>query len=97
MTFGLTGSIKTNPGQRAAVIAILLDGVERLRDAGCRVYIVGEGKPDEIVVFEVWVSKQHHDESLQLPEDRESIARAMPMLTGEFSNREVTIVGGLGL
>ena len=97
MSYGLTGTMRCKPDQRAAVIAILLNGVERLRDAGCHAYLVGEGEPDEIVVFEVWESKQHHDESLHLPEVRASIGRAMPMLTGELSNREVTVVGGLGL
>jgi quinol monooxygenase YgiN len=97
MSYGLTGSMMCKPGQRAAVIAILLAGVERLRDAGCHAYIVGEGEPEEVVVFEVWESKQHHDDSLNLPEVRESIARAMPMLTGEFSSREFSIIGGLGL
>jgi quinol monooxygenase YgiN len=96
MSYGLTGSMKCKPGQRAAVIAILLDGVERLEDAGCHAYIVGEGDDDEIVVFEVWESKQHHDDSLTLPDVRKSISKAMPMLTGEFSSREITIVGGLG-
>jgi quinol monooxygenase YgiN len=97
MAYGLSGSMVCKPGQRAAVIAILLNGVERLREAGCHLYIIGEGETDEIVVFEVWESKRRHDDSLTVPEVRESIARAMPTLTGEFSSREITIVGGLGL
>ncbi len=97
MPYGLNGSMKTRPGERDAVIGIVLAGVERLRDAGCLAYIVTEGDPDEIVIFEVWESKQHHLDSLQLPEVREAIVKAMPLLTGEFSSREVNVVGGLGL
>ena len=96
MLYGYTGSMKTRPGQRQAVIDILLSGVDRLREAGCHAYIVCEGDKDEIVVFEVWDSKQHHDDSLQLPEVREQISKAMPMLTGEFSGRELNVHGGLG-
>jgi quinol monooxygenase YgiN len=48
------------------------------------------------VVTEVWDSKEHHDASLRLPEAKESIAAAMPMLTGEFTSRELTVAGGLG-
>ena len=96
MSYGYTGSMKTNPGQRQAVIDILLSGVDRLREVGCHAYIVCEGDEDEIVVFEVWESKQHHDDSLQLPEVRAQISQAMPMLTGEFSGRELNVHGGLG-
>jgi hypothetical protein len=49
-----------------------------------------------IWVSEVWSSKEAHDASLQLPETKVAISKAMPMLTGEFSGQEVTIVGGLG-
>jgi hypothetical protein len=32
-----------------------------------------------------------------LPETRAAIAEAMPMLTGEFTRQELTVVGGLGV
>jgi hypothetical protein len=32
---------------------------------------------------------------LQLPEAREAIGKAMPLLTGEFTSQELTVVGGL--
>ncbi|WP_123973063.1 putative quinol monooxygenase [Streptomyces sp. Ag109_O5-1] len=53
--------------------------------------------PDTIVVTEVWESKEHHDASLRSPGAKEAIAAAMPMLTGEFTSRETTVVGGLGV
>ncbi len=96
MLYGHTGSMKTQLGKRQEVIEILLSGVECLQDAGCHAYIVCEGDDDEVVIFEVWESKQHHDDSLKLPHVREQIAQAMPMLTGEFSSRELTVLGGLG-
>jgi quinol monooxygenase YgiN len=45
----------------------------------------------------VWDSKEHHDASLQLPETKAAIATAMPMLTGELTGQELTVVGGLGV
>jgi quinol monooxygenase YgiN len=96
MSYGYTGSMKTTPGNRQAVIDIMLSGVDRLREVGCHACIVCEGEEDEIVVFEVWESKQHHDDSLQLPEVREQISKAIPMLSGEFSGRELSVRGGLG-
>jgi quinol monooxygenase YgiN len=48
-------------------------------------------------VTEIWDSGDHHDESLQLPAVKAAIAAAMPMLTGEFTRQELTVVGGLGV
>ena len=46
---------------------------------------------------EVWQGKEQHDASLELPATRAAIAVAMPMLTGEFTGQELTVVGGLGV
>jgi quinol monooxygenase YgiN len=91
--------MRTRSGHRDEVTAILLSGVDGLRAVGCRLYVVAvpADDPDLILVNEVWDSKQAHDASLQLPETRAAIGRAMPMLTGEFTSQEVTVVGGLGV
>ncbi|WP_285571825.1 MULTISPECIES: putative quinol monooxygenase [unclassified Streptomyces] len=98
MAYGYIGSMKTQPGKRDDVVAILLSGADSLRELGCRSYVVGlaDDDLDTIVVTEVWDSKDHHDASLRLPEAKQAIAAAMPMLTGEFTSRELVIVGGLG-
>ncbi|MFC0509061.1 putative quinol monooxygenase [Micromonospora costi] len=99
MTYGYVNSMRTRPGQRDEVVAILLEGVDGLRAAGCHLYAVGvvDDDPDLIRVSEIWESREHHDRSLQLPETKAAIARAMPMLTGEFASQEMTVVGGLGV
>lgn len=99
MAHGYIGSMKTKPGKRDEVVAILLTAAEGLRDYGGRSYVVGldVGDPDMIVVTEVWDSKERHDASLQLPEAKEAIAVALPLLTGEFTGRELAIAGGLGV
>jgi len=98
MAYGYLGSMKVKPGHRDDVVAILLSGLDGLRAAGCEAYIVGVSETDDTIwVSEVWRSKEHHDASLQLPEARAAIAKAMPMLTGEFTRQEVSVVGGLGL
>jgi len=97
--YGYLGSMKTLPGQRDAVIEILLRDVDGLRSAGAILYVVGADgvDPDLIRVTEVWASKEHHHASLQLPEVKAAIAEAMPMLTREFTSHELTVVGGLGV
>jgi quinol monooxygenase YgiN len=81
------------------VVALLVSGADALREYGCRVYAVSvsESDTDIIWVSEVWDNKEDHDASLQLPEVKESIAKAMPMLTGEFTGQELTVVGGLSV
>ncbi|MHB9752887.1 putative quinol monooxygenase [Streptomyces sp. BYX5S] len=98
MTYGYIGSMRTRPGKRDEVVAILLSGAASLEAHGCRSYVVGlaTDDPDTIVVTEVWESKEHHDASLRLPEAKEAITSAMPLLTGEFTSRESTVAGGLG-
>jgi quinol monooxygenase YgiN len=99
MSYGYIGTMKARPGHRDEVVALLLDGVEGLREIGCELYVVGLADDDEdtICVTEVWQSKADHDASLQRPEVRAAIERAMPLLTGEFTSREVRVAGGLGV
>jgi len=99
VSYGYIASMKTRPGRRDEVVTILLSGADGLRAAGCDLYVVGVSDTDDvtIVISEVWRSKEHHDASLQLPETKAAIGTAMPMLTGEFSTQEVTVVGGLGV
>lgn len=99
MPYGYVNSMRTRPGRRDDVVAILLEGADGLRAAGCRLYAVGvvEDDPDLVRVSEIWESKEHHDRSLHLPETKAAIARAMPLLTGEFASQEMTVLGGLGV
>lgn len=98
MTYSYAGTMRAKPGKRDDVIAILLRDQSPLADLGCHSYLVGvnDDEPDLIYVTEVWESKQAHDDSLQLPSVQAAISAAMPMLTGEFTGYESTVVGGLG-
>jgi quinol monooxygenase YgiN len=99
MAFGYIGSMRTKPGHRDDVVAILTRGHDGLRQAGCRLYAVGLDPEDEdkIWVSEIWESARHHADSLQLPETKAAIAEAMPLLTGEFTGQKMEVVGGLGV
>jgi quinol monooxygenase YgiN len=98
MPYTYMGSMKARPGHRDDVVAILLSGIHSLPAEGCSSYVVSVSDTDEdtIWVFEIWQTKGHHDASLQLPEVKEAMSKAMPMLTGEFTSQELTVVGGLG-
>jgi quinol monooxygenase YgiN len=84
---------------RDEVVGILLGAADHLRAAGCSLYAVGVSDTDDDTIFvsEIWQSREHHDRSLRLPETKAAIARAMPMLTGQSTRQEMTVVGGLGV
>ncbi|MBU2669139.1 antibiotic biosynthesis monooxygenase [Actinoplanes bogorensis] len=97
MLYGYLGSMKTKPGHRDEVASILTSGADGLRAAGCHLYVVGLAADDDVTIWvsEIWESREAHDASLQLPETRAAIGRAMPMLTGEFTSQETVVAGGL--
>ncbi|MFA3872696.1 putative quinol monooxygenase [Streptomyces sp. MMCC 100] len=99
MTYGCIASMKTRPGFRDEVVTLLLSAAGGLREAGCDLCLVGLSDDDETTIWvtEVWRTREHHDASLELPEARDAIGRARPMLTGEFTRQEVSVAGGLGL
>ena len=67
---GLIGRLRAAPGQRDALIAILIEGTANM--PGCLSYIVARDatEADAIWVTEVWDSRESHTASLQLPSVR---------------------------
>lgn len=95
--YGLIGKMLATPGQRDALMAILLEDVGEL--PGCRSFVVAADPGDDnaLWITEVWDSQESHKASLELPAVRESIARAMPLIA-DFAAPVVTRpVGGIGL
>lgn len=95
--YGLIGKITATPGQRDALVAILIEGTTKMR--GCLSYIVAldSADPDALWVTEVWDHQKSHQASLVLPAVKDAIARGRPLIAG-FSNRvETTPLGGVGL
>ena len=95
--YGLIGKMNASPGQRDALIAILLEGTAKM--PGCLSYIVAKDTTDSngIWISEVWDSETSHKGSLALPAVQAAIASARPMIAG-FGERFITTpVGGVGL
>ena len=95
--YGLIGKMTTVAGQRDALIAILIEGTDKM--PGCLSYIVAKDPSDEnaIWITEVWDSQTNHEASLKLPSVQRAISRGKPLIAG-FGNRVVTEpVGGYGL
>jgi quinol monooxygenase YgiN len=95
--FGLIGRMRAQPGQRDALIAILLQGTGGM--PGCLSYVVAKDPvdADAIWITEVWDSRANHDASLQLPAVQDAIRRGRPLIAGFDHGQETIPVGGIGL
>ena len=94
---GLIGSFKAKPGQRDALLAILLENAGDL--PGCLGYVVAEDPTDDetIWITEVWDSEDSHKASLAIPAVKDAIARAMPLIAGFGQHTRTRPRGGHGL
>ncbi|KTE21479.1 antibiotic biosynthesis monooxygenase [Sphingopyxis sp. H050] len=91
--YGLIGQMLAQPGQRAALIAILSEGTGAM--PGNIAYLIGEdsANPDAIWIVELWDSKESHAASLQLPGVQEAIRKGRPLIAGFGTRAEFKPVG----
>lgn len=80
--YGLIGQMIAQPGQRAALAAILTEGTDAM--PGNFGYLVGEdsANPDALWIVEIWRDKEAHAASLTLPAVQAAIARGRPLIAG---------------
>lgn len=97
--YGLQGKMIAKPGQRDALLRLLLEASRDGAMPGCRLYVVSEvaAEPDAIAILEVWRDKAAHDASLQQESVRSVIGRARPLIAGMGDSLELRPVGGQGL
>lgn len=95
--YGLIGRMKAQPGRRAELAAILLEGTDAM--PGCLSYVVAEDPADDnaLWITEVWDSAESHRASLSLPAVQSAIARGRPLIAGFDSQTETRPLGGAGL
>lgn len=95
--YGLIGQMIAAPGQRDALIAILIDSTTGM--PGCLSYVIARdpADADAIWITEVWEDEASHDASLALPAVREAITRARPLIAGFGQSTPTAPIGGVGL
>ncbi len=93
--FGLIGQMKTLPGKRADLVAILAKGTGEM--PGCLSYVIAEDQvdADAIWITEIWVDANHHAASLKLPAVQASIAAGRPLIAGFDHYFKTTPVAGV--
>ena len=98
--FGLHGKLTAQPGQRDALLKILLEAADLVGSApGCEIYYVSTSptEPDAIWVTEVWRSEADHAASLSFPGVRELIVKAKPLILSMSDSARTVPIGGKGL
>lgn len=98
--YGLHGKMLAQPGQREALVALLLEASRQVVEVpGCELYVIAaaSNEPDAIWITEVWKSKEAHDGSLALPGVQAIIERSRPLIAGFGERFESVPLGGKGL
>jgi len=98
--FGMFGKVTARPGQRDALVQVLLNAAELVGKApGCELYVVHTSptEPEAVWVTEVWRSKEDHAASLSVKGVKELIAKGRPLIAEMGEPIFTTPVGGKGL
>lgn len=95
--YGLIGKMRAHPGQRDALIAILLEGTASM--PGCLAYIIAKDTQDAdaLWITETWDTQANHKASLTLPQVQAAITKGRPLIAGFGERFETEPVGGHGL
>lgn len=95
--YGLIGKMRAQPGQRDALISILLEGTAAM--PGCLSYGIAKDKQDAdaLWITETWIDQASHKASLSLPAVQAAIARGRPLIAGFGERFETEPVGGHGM
>jgi len=95
--YGLIGKMLATPGNRDALVAILLEGTKDM--PGCLSYVVATDPSDASAIWitEAWDSADSHAASLKMPAVQQAIAKARPMIAGMGERFVTAPVGGHGL
>jgi quinol monooxygenase YgiN len=98
-TFGLTGKITAQAGQRDTLVQVLLEAADLMKSVeGCKLYIVSisETEPEAVFVTEIWTDSAAHQASLTIEEIKAIIQRGRPFIAG-FESTKLQPMGGKGL
>ena len=98
--YGGHGKFTAKPDQRDNLLNGLLQAADLMRPVeGCLLYIVSTSptSPDDVLVTEIWTSKEAHDDSLNLESVRALIPQVVPFISGPSEGDWFEPVGGKGL
>ena len=98
--YGLMGKFVAQPDKRDALVKVLLNAAEAMRELdGLHLYVVSSDPNDEtgVWVTEVWQTQADHQGSLELEAVQTLIAEGRPLIASMGDRIEFTPQGGKGL
>lgn len=96
--YGQSTTFSAQNGKTAELADILVEAAEAMSDVnGCQLYVVSKDSDvqNHIQVFEVWNTKDDHENALEDPATNELIAQTRPLLDGQPETIELDVIGGL--
>lgn len=96
--YGQSTTFSTQNSKTAELADILVEAAEAMSDVnGCQLYVVTKDSDvqNHIQVFEVWNTKNDHENALENPATNELMAQARPLLDGQPETIELDVIGGL--
>lgn len=99
MKYGMQAVMTAQTGKGSELAEIMLKASKIVADAkGCEIYIVQVSTVDDdkILITEVWESQEAHKASLSIPEVREIISKARPLIK-DMEHSPAKPLGGKGL
>jgi len=99
MKFGMQVTMTAMPGKGEELAAIMLEASKLVSTLkGCRIYVVqlSTSEKDTVLITEVWDSEEDHKASLSVPEIRELIGTARPLIAS-MKHHTAKPIGGVGI
>lgn len=97
-TYGQSTTFSAQNGKTAKLSDILAEAAKVMSDVDeCQLYVVSKDSEvqSHLQVFEVWNTKDDHENALENPAANELIAQARPLLDGQPETIELDVIGGL--
>ncbi len=95
--YGVIGHVHAKPGQREALLSVLLDDVKLAPGNLSWVVALDPRDPDSFWLTEIWESKRHHDDNFKSPDFQAVVTRIKPLLDRMEPRYETVPLGGNGL
>ena len=98
--YGLTGKFQAKEGKANDLVFVLLQASRFASKAkGCNLYVVSQDNENKniISVYEVWDTKEDHDNALNLDGAKQLMDKATPLIEGTPAANILEVIGGKGI
>jgi len=98
--YGLTGKFQAKEGKANELVFILLQASRfASKTKGCNLYVVSQDNVDKtmISVYEVWDTKEDHDNAINMDGAKELMNKATPFIEGTPTTNTLEVIGGKGI